>query len=105
MALFIVGLVVDILCLIATGVTGMVCWNWFIPTVFESAPHITLLASIGLVLVSSAFTSGSVQHSLSDFKNGVGTEFLNKIYHQFMTGVMRPISILLIAWIVHSVLF
>lgn len=58
-ALFIVVAVIAYIVFItaASGFTIMTLWNWFIPTIFTSAPSLTFWSGLGLALVVSYFTT------------------------------------------------
>ena len=106
MYMIIIGLIVDILCCIVTGLSGMVCWNWFVPEIVASAPQMTFATAVGLAIVCEVFVSKGERHSLEDMnKDKIKHTFWNKVYSSMMRGVGKPLSMLLVGWIIHSMLF
>lgn len=105
MYVIIIALIVDVLSCIATGFSGMMCWNWFIPEIVASAPQMTFATAIGLAIVCGIFVSGNNPHSLKDMKDGIDFALCDRIYGSLMSGVGKPLSMLLTGWIIHSILF
>lgn len=101
----IIASVVDIVCLCITGISGMLCWNWFVPELFSSAPKMTFATSIGLSIVCSMFVINGTKHSLEEIEGNFENVFWNTVYNQFVNGITKPLILLLYGWILHSLLF
>lgn len=105
MHILIIGLISDVFFYTVTGFSGMICWNWFVPEIFTSAPRMTFANALGLIVVGGVFIQSGKQYSLEDMKDGIDYVFWNELYSSLMTGVSKPLCILFIGWIVHFMLF
>ena len=103
MKIFCIGLAIAIIDVVAHGVAGKLCWNWFVPEVWTAAPRLTFPTAIGLMFVSTLFaTTGRAE----DFVHSSRDE---RTHQALMTGLLngcvRPLAILLYAWGIHALLF
>lgn len=71
-------------------------WNWFIPEIFASAPHLNMAQAIGLSLVVSWFTARR-QTSYSESEGSLEGFFKDLLFVLFYGCI-----VLLMGLIVHS---
>jgi len=75
------------------GFALMKLWSWFVVTVFETAPTLTLWQALGLALVASMFTGKNA--------SSTGNKQIN--FEIFIEGlanvVLRPGVALLFGWV------
>lgn len=103
MKIFLIGLMLTVIDIVANGIAGKLCWNWFVPEVYPAAPRLTFTTAVGLMIVCSLYTiSGrTIDYVHSTKKEQVYQSIRNSITH----GCARPLMILLLSWGMHRLLF
>lgn len=96
---------VDVLCLLATGACGMCLWNWFIPLAFATAPSLSFGLAMGLALVTSCFVGSGKSYKLQDVVEKDKAElFGDAMLTQVIQSILKPGTLLLFGWILHSII-
>ncbi|MHA2279633.1 MAG: hypothetical protein ACXAC5_01900 [Promethearchaeota archaeon] len=99
------GIAIDAIAILVTAFCGMVIWNWFIPEIFTMAPRLSFGLAMGFALVISVFFSSGTQHKLEELWDDPGMSVLNALFTQIINGAVKPIVLLIYAWIVHALVF
>jgi hypothetical protein len=106
MGFFFVGLLITISSIVVTGFCSMWLWNWFMPLIAASVPKLTFSTAVGLAVVTSCFLGSSRSYKLKDYATKGDTEiFLDAVFTQIMNETVKPLSLLLIGWVIHLILF
>lgn len=100
----IVGLVVDIVGLTATALAGWACWNMYIPEAFPGAPPLTFASAIGVACVLSILGPGGKAYGLEDALVPEKA-FIDSVINVMMNSVVKPLTLLVMAWAAHALLF
>lgn len=82
---------------VVDGFVMKMVWNWFVPHIFHSAPHLGIGEAIGLALIPTAFW-GQMDTKKKDKEREHGA------IHAISMVLGRWGMILLMGWIIHSII-
>ncbi len=77
-----------------------VLWNWFVPNIFTSAPHLSIGEAIGLALVVAAFLNIQSNDEKQEY-DSLGQKTLVIL----ATPILRGLLFLAAGLIVHAIVF
>ena len=101
---FIMGLVVDIAGLTVTALAGCACWNMYIPEAFPGAPPLTFASAIGVACVLSILGPGGKTYGLEDVL-APEKAYFDSVINVVTNSVGKPLTLLVMAWAAHALLF
>lgn len=87
-ALFVYTIAIAFIIAFIESFVGKMMWNWFVPSVFASAPVMTTSHALGLSLVIPCFYPGVVfAHTISGYNDGLEKIAEKLVYAAVALGI------------------
>jgi hypothetical protein len=102
MKMKILSFLVDIITIVVSSVAIMILWNWFMIPVFPTVPELNFATACGLGFLSSVLVSSGKSY---DFTVGDEEFVFNVFMNQVMSGIAKPIIIVICGGILRFLLF
>lgn len=99
----VVDLVLGFIACIFNGWVLSELWKWFIITAFKSAPTLTVIQAIGVILVVNLVTQGyTTSEVLEEIESAFSwSSFKRRLFNNFHL----PLVTLFMAWVFHDFIF